>query len=144
MIGMNKDKIVKLRDDEPEDFEVKSFTITDHLDQTAGNGVWQSESQAFLDNTNLKALFFNEDWVYIVVDLVASEISKLKLNVMKRTIDENGEETVEPALDHPLQALIEKPNKWQDYTSFIYNLMVELHLMGNGVIWFSKKNVFCR
>ena len=102
------------------------------------NEVWSPELKAFLDAHTLKSLFFSEDWVYIAVDLVASKVSSQPLKVMK-TVVKGGEEITEPFMDHPLNALLEQPNQWQDYSQWMYNTVVELTLMGNAVMWHAPR-----
>jgi HK97 family phage portal protein len=104
----------------------------------ATNEMWSPEIKAFLDATTLKSLFFSEDWVYIAVDLVANKISSQPLRVMK-TVVQGGEEITEPFMDHPLNALLEQPNQWQDYSQWMYNTVVELVLMGNAVMWHAPR-----
>lgn len=104
-----------------------------------GTGVWNQEESAFLSLTTLKSLFFSEDWVFIVNDLIASELSSVPINVMKKETV-NGEEILTAVQDHPLQQLLDNPNEWQDYSSFIYNLNIEKTLMGNSVVWFNRSS----
>lgn len=99
-------------------------------------GTWDDEVKAFVDAQTLKFLFFAEDWVYIVVDLVAMKISSRPLRVMRGKVDEeSGEYTTEPAEGHPLQDLIDQPNPYQSYASWMYSLIVDLTLIGNSTVW---------
>ncbi len=102
------------------------------------NGLWDSEINAFIDTATLKALFFSEDWVFITLDLLANKISSQTMPVMHTTIEDDQEVTVED-LDHPLTLLLENPNQWQDYHSWMYNVVIELFLMGNAIIWHNKR-----
>lgn len=114
----------------------KSWDTANASDTT--NELFSSELQAFLDANTLKSLFYSEDWVYIVVDLIASKISSVPL-VVKQDEVSNGKKATKIVDDHPLTELIEQPNEWQSYEAWIYNTCVELYLMGNSVIWQAKK-----
>lgn len=98
------------------------------------NELWSSETKAFMDAATLKSLFFTEDWVFIVVDLIANKISSHALRVYQKIVQ--GESaSIEPVPDHPMNAMLEQPNTWQDYAQWMYNTVTELFLMGNSVIW---------
>lgn len=134
---MSKNKIVPFRPDftrELTHMVEKNFDLA-QSGSDVQNEMWSPELRAFLDAQTLKSLFFSEDWVYIVVDLVANKISSQPLQVLQTV----GDET-EPAPGHPLNALLKQPNEWQDYAQFMYNLVVELTLMGNAVIWHAPKS----
>lgn len=100
------------------------------------NELWSPELRAFLDGQTLKSLFFSEDWVFIVVDLIAGKISSVPLVVMSK--DDEGSEAAD--YEHPLNALLSQPNQWQDYAQWMYNTVVETTLMGNAVIWNGKRS----
>lgn len=100
------------------------------------NELWSTELRAFLDGQTLKSLFFSEDWVFIITDLIASKISNVPMTVMMK--DEEGNE--EPDHEHPLNALLLQPNAWQDYSQWMYNTSVEVTLMGNAIIWHGKRS----
>lgn len=119
------------------DYVEKSFASDQGADS---NGVWDEEIKAFLDSMTLKGLFFSEDWVFILVDLIANKISSQPLRVMKKVTNSDGSVSTEYNDQHPLNALFEKPNDWQDYHSWMYNLVTELFLMGNSIIWHSSQN----
>lgn len=108
-------------------------------DTGSGNEMWTSETKAFLDSTTMKSLFFSEDWVFIIVDLIASKISSQALRVMTAVTDGENQ-SVEPVPDHPLNALLEQPNEWQDYSQWMYNTAVELFLMGNAIMWHAPRS----
>lgn len=109
----------------------------DNLLQGGGSGQWDSEIKAFMENITLKSLFFNEDWVFIVVDVVADHISMSPLKVKKfKTV--KGKKIVENNDDHPLNSVFEEPNSFQDGQSYMYQYAVELLLMGNSINWYSK------
>ena len=52
------------------------FGSKDHeLHQDAGSAYWSSRPQLHIDRVSLKSLFYNEDWVFILNNLVATKIS---------------------------------------------------------------------
>ena len=90
-----------------------------------------------LPNTSvftLKATYQTEEWVYIAVDLLASEFSRLWPRVKERTVGANGEEEVKNVSDHPVQMLLENPNRYQSKTDFLYKISTELNVTGNALI----------
>lgn len=105
----------------------------------SGSELWTSETKAFLDSSTLKSLFFTEDWVFIIVDLIAAKISSQELKVMT-VVTEGENQSVEPLPEHPLNALLEQPNEWQDYSQWMYNTAVELFLMGNAIMWHAPRS----
>lgn len=105
---------------------------------TDSNGVWTPELAAWMQASTLKGLFFSEDWVYIVVDLIAREISNIPRGVMRKVKDSDGTDKLEPVPEHPLNALLQNPNQYQDEVSFRYVEAVEHTLMGNAVLWHSR------
>lgn len=135
-IDKNSGKVIPINADTAKnlsDYIEKSWDLANNSDAVS-NELWSSELQAFLDGYTLKSLFFSEDWVFIIVDLIANKISSQPFCVMRyESVD--GEESKEKAYDHPLNELIEQPNQWQDYAQFMYNVCVELFLMGNAIIW---------
>ena len=117
----------------------KSFGFDISRDgEGGGNSAWTSEIDAFLDSATLKGLFYSEDWVYITIDLLANKISSQLMAVFKTVIEDEQDVTEQDTM-HPLTAMLEQPNEWQDYHSFMYNVVVELFLMGNAVIWVNKR-----
>jgi len=104
------------------------------------NELWSPELRAFLDAVTLKSLFFSEDWVFIITDLVSSKISSLPCVVMRKVLQEDGTESIEPAPEHPLNQLLLQPNQWQDYSAWMYNTVVELTLMGNAIMWHAPRS----
>jgi len=123
---------------EVDDFEAKGYEFTRDADPTSTNDMWSEEFKAFADMSTIESLFFSEDWVYIVVDLIAQKISSQNLLVMKSDIN-SGVESVDYAANHPLNELINRPNEYQDYHSWMYNLVTQYILLGNSIIWYSKR-----
>lgn len=96
------------------------------------------DPRSAVDPMVLKNLFYSEDWVYIVVDRIASKISSQWLRVMREEVVD-GKKIVKPAESHPLQTLLETPNQEQDYHSFMYAVIVDECLMGNAMVWYAKQ-----
>ena len=121
-----------------DELEAKGYDYSRDGEPGASNDLWSEEVRAFADMQTIESLFFSEDWVYIVVDLIAQKISSQKLLVMKSTI-KDGTKTVEPAENHPLNDLIANPNELQDYHSWMYNYVNQTILLGNGINWYSPR-----
>jgi len=117
---------------------VKSLGFSE-ITQDAGTGLWDAEVKAFLDNQTLKSLFFTEDWVFIVLDLIASEVSNSELIVVEEVQIEGRPRQV-PVDNHPLMPVLTQPNAWQDYSSWMYLYVVELNLMGNSIQWYAEQS----
>lgn len=118
-------------------FLTKSMESSLGVDGEAASGLWDSEIKAFIDNTTLKSLYFSEDWVFILLDLLASEISNVDMRVMKKTMV-GGQMQIEVDEAHPLNKLMENPNPWQDYSTWMYLHVVENTLMGNAIQWYAR------
>jgi len=114
----------------------KSFDPIRDLSGDSSSG-WDSEVKAFMDSVTLKSLFFSENWVFIVVDVIATKIANQQMKVVQRTV-EDGKEIFTPADDHPLNDLMRTPNQYQSYYTWMYNQIVEYILMGNDMVWASK------
>ena len=108
-------------------------------DDLAGGGQWDSEIKALLDNYTLKSLYFSEDWVFILLDLLCSEISDVDMKVSRETFTSDRRNVVEFLDDHPLNKLIQKPNPMQDYSTWMYLHVLEYCLMGNSIQWYAEK-----
>ena len=116
---------------------IKELGFSEMTDNSA-SGLWDSEVKAFMDNQTLKSLFFTEDWVFIVLDLVASEVSNSELIVVEdKSIQ--GKNRQVPVENHPLMPTLSQPNAWQDYSSWMYLHVVELNLMGNAIQWYAEQ-----
>lgn len=95
---------------------------------------WRVENKAAIDNYTLKALFFSEDWVFILVDAIAMRIAHLPLNIyLERQIGEKTDYQLSKG--HPMARLLANPNQYQDKTAFVYSAIVEYLLGGNNIIW---------
>jgi HK97 family phage portal protein len=59
--------------------------------------------------------------------------------MVKKTItDGDGDTTEEIVKEHPVLKILENPNPMQNYSQWMYNLEVEIDLMGNGIIYYAK------
>lgn len=108
--------------------------VRDGTSDDLGVGVWDSDIKSFIDPMLLKALFYNDDWVFIVVDLIAKKISSQQLKVMRREV-RDGQTTKVENETHAVQRTINNPNKFQDYHAWMYQLVVDLALIGNSIQW---------
>jgi len=117
-----------------------AYDITrDGEPSVSANELWSEEIKAWADMMTIESLYYTEDWVFILIDLIAGKISSRPLYVMKNTMND-GVESVDYADNHPLNKLIQEPNPYQDYTSWMYNTVVQYALLGNAVEWYSKSN----
>ena len=125
--------------DEIQNFVQKSYEFSRDGENTV-NDLWSEEIKAFIDAQTLKSLYFTEDWVYIIIDLIANKLSAQELRVMNSKINEDGSRSWEPNDAHPLNKLLKNPNENQDYHSFMYQLVTELFLSGNAIGWYQRLN----
>lgn len=119
------------------DLDIKSagdFNLVEHVGNEGGSGLWEPELRATIDLQTLKGLLFNEDWVFILVDRIASKIAAQRLRVM-RWIVQDGKGRGVPAENHPVQKTLERPNQYQDYHQFMYSVVADMTMCGNAVIW---------
>jgi HK97 family phage portal protein len=103
------------------------------------SSAWTREFDAFAAPMVLKSLFHSEDWVYIIVDLIAQKLSNQRMKVFKKTMVK-GKAVFDVVEGHPVQKRIDKPNTMQDYHAWIYNYVVEHVLMGNCMNWDMRAN----
>lgn len=139
---MEKPKVISIEtreDDLKEDYEMttKAFSPISDNQQEDGAGAWQSEVKALLDLNTLMGLYYNEDWVYILVDKIASKIAAQEIRVMKESF-KDGEAIYEPVEDHPVQKLIYEPNENQTYYQWIYSVVTNYCMAGNAIVWHAK------
>lgn len=99
-----------------------------------GQQYWRNEPNIVLDRYSLKNLFWSMDWVYIVVNLIATKISNQHLAIFREQIID-GKVIDLPALDHELQATLDRPNLRTDQATLIYNQVADFTLGGNGLLW---------
>lgn len=128
MLMMNKADI-----SEALNAEEKSYIAADIISDNNQSYIAQDPRSA-IDPITIKNLFYQEDWVYIVCDRIASMISSQWLRVMQDIVTD-GKKVSEPAEGHPVQAILEAPNDMQDYHTWMYGIVVDEVLMGNAFIW---------
>ena len=124
-------------------YQVKSLSLGEHvLDDTFA--ISPNDARNFVSPTAFKNMFVSEDWVYILVDRIASKISSQWIRVMREEVVD-GKKVANPAEGHPVQAQLEQPNEQQDYHSWMYNVVADDCLLGNCVIWGAKRtsNLIC-
>ena len=117
----------------------KSFNLVRDVTSDDGRGVWGTEANAIIDTRQLKALFYNENWVFIVVDLIAMKICTQPMFVYRKEMV-GGKNNYVIAEDHPTQKKLDNPNKFQDYASFMYCLVADLITCGNSIVWKGVSN----
>jgi HK97 family phage portal protein len=131
------DRLIDRTDALEEEQKAYDFTREEGIGSTSD--LWSEEVKAWVDLTTLESLFFTEDWVFIVVDLMANKISSQPLYVMRRSYN-NRIESVDYADGHPLNKLIERPNPMQEYHAWMYGVVASYGLLGNAIQWYSKAN----
>lgn len=120
------------------DIDAKTSSLSrDITNDALQDGRWAMEDRSVIDAITLKSLFFSDNWVFIICDLIANKISNQELRVMRQYV-QNGKIRVEPADDHPVQGELDEPNPLQDYHAWMYCLVVDLVLLGNAIIWKRK------
>lgn len=95
---------------------------------------WGSENQAYMDIQTIKSLFQSEDSVFLTVDAIAQPISTLPLKVFKIS-HRDGKEIKEADMSHPLNKILQNPNKLSTSSEVIYNLVADYTLAGNNFAW---------
>ena len=120
-------------------YQGKQLNFADITQDAFDDSVWDQEIKAFLEAQTLKGMFFNDDWVFIIVDLLADLVSTSPL-VAQKEIIEGDEVTYEDLPESPAMSLLETPNPFQDYHSWMYLYLVEYLLMGNAIQWFNNTN----
>lgn len=101
-------------------------------------GIWEQEIKARANSQVLKSLFYTEAWTFIITDLIANKISAQPLEIVSLDV-QDGRDVFTSNAEHPLNLIIDQPNPWQDYHSWMYNTVVEDVQMGNAIIWWAKK-----
>jgi HK97 family phage portal protein len=127
-----------------EELVEKDWNLVQNVGNESSGGLWGTEIRAFADAQTLASLHATEDWVFIPVDRIASKISAQRLLVVKDTMV--GKKVVtEEDEGHPVQAMIDEPNQYQDYHSFMYCVATQLPLQGNAIIWRARamKQMIC-
>ena len=120
-----------------EGFNQKALVSSDQIFADKSSGLWRPETNTFMDFMTLKSLFYSEDWVFILVDRIASKLSSQYLRVMRDEIV-GGKKIAKPAEGHPVQKILDQPNEVQDYHTWMYSLVADDCVLGNSFQWFSK------
>lgn len=90
-----------------------------------------------VDPRLLKSIYQSEDWIYILIDKIASKLAQIPWQVNRITV-RNGEEVSEPAYGHPVQAILTNPNPMQNEYNFKYAAITDLCVTGNALIYVSE------
>lgn len=123
---------VKLK--KPANLKSYHFDLTGQFSEGQMNSNWRTEDKAIIDNFTLAALFYSEDWVFILIDAIAMRLSHLPLSVyLKQAVGEKIEYRL--AKNHELNSLLQNPNPYEDKTAFVYHGIVEYLLGGNNFIY---------
>jgi HK97 family phage portal protein len=124
--------------EEIQEYINKSYEFSRDGESGMSSDVWTEEVKAFLDPQTLKSLYFTEDWVFIIIDLLASKISSQPLKIYNSSPNEDGTTAWKPNDAHPLNKIILNPNENEDYHNFMYHLCTELFLSGNAICWYQR------
>ena len=126
-----------------EDTDDKSM---DSLETKAFDRFFSSEGQtgysdltAIVNPRILKSIYMSEDWIYILIDRIASKLAQIPWQV-HRDVKPGGEQILEPALDHPVQKILDNPNPMQPSYAFKYSCITDISVTGNCLIYISRSN----
>jgi len=98
-----------------------------------------SDLSAVVSPRLLKSIYQSEDWIYILIDKIASKLAQIPWQVNRETMKE-GEMILEPALNHPVQKMLDEPNPLQPSYAFKYACITDLSVTGNALIYVSNQN----
>ena len=115
-------------------YDQKQWSPINEQGEESGYGVWNEEVRAWMDLNTLKGLFFNDEWVFILVDRFASKIAAQEIRVMTEKVI-NGKKSSDPQEDHAVQKLLYAPNENQTYYQWIYSCVVDYLVAGNAIIY---------
>jgi HK97 family phage portal protein len=115
--------------------EMKGYTTSQVFSETSGYG----DLGGIVSPRLLKSIYQSEDWIYILVDKIASKLAQIPWQVHRETMKQ-GEHVLEPALNHPVQNMLENPNPLQSSYSFKYALITDHTVTGNALIYFATMN----
>jgi len=91
-----------------------------------GDQLWSVPSSAGVEINQQTAL--GSVCVMACVMMLTEDVAKLPVSLYRLRSDSSREQVT----DHPLAALIEEPNEWQDWLEFAEMVQVGLVLRGNG------------
>lgn len=110
-------------------------------DDVGVGSMFTQETKAYMESLTLKSLMFSEDWVFITVDRIASKIAGVPLVVYRRETTADGKTKCTRADEHPLNKLLEQPNDQQAGSEFLYNVVTDLSIGGNSLIYDVKSKL---
>jgi HK97 family phage portal protein len=113
--------------------ETKSFS------RVIGDNSNASELGSIVSARLLKSIYQSEDWIYILIDRIASKLAQIPWQVHSERF-ENGEHILEPALNHPVQRMLDEPNPLQPSYSFKYSCITDHCATGNAIVYYSSMN----
>lgn len=129
-----------------DDMSEKRLDSIDHGRTKSFSQFWNTEGgsgysdlTAIVNPRILKSIYMSEDWIFILVDKIASKLAQIPWQVHK-DIKPGGEQVLEPALDHPVQKILDTPNPLQPSYAFKYSCITDLSVTGNCLIYFSRQN----
>lgn len=102
-----------------------------------GNGDTYAGLGGVVDPRILKAIYQSEDWIYILIDRIASKLAQIPWQVYSQTMS-NGEEVLKPAFGHPVQRMLDTPNPLQSDYAFKYAAITDLSVTGNCLVYVSE------
>ena len=119
--------------------DISTKALVDDADYIA-NSPWGEDRSIPMSSDVLKYLFATEDWVFIAIDLLATESTGAKFRVMKRVPGPEGKSIVTPAEDHPVNEILANPYSELKVgqSSFAYLMACEYFLGGNFLAWKHK------
>lgn len=123
------------------DLEEKSMDSleTKSFNSSFLNSEGSSDLGAVVSPRLLKSIYQSEDWIYILVDKIASKLAQIPWQVNRETMKE-GELVLEPALNHPVQKMLDEPNPLQPSYAFKYSCITDHTVTGNALIYVSIPN----
>lgn len=84
------------------------------------------------DYQKLRLLYAQNNFVYLIISIIARKISAQPLCVYKRS-QKNGKQSSDIETSHPVNNIIARPNTVEDYQLFMSHLVGETVLMGNAI-----------
>ena len=101
---------------------------------------WRKATDDYIDLTSLEGLFVNNHWVYTIDDGISTDVSSLQLLVVKEEYSDDGDLIYEKVINHPLMQLLQQPNSFQGYHTWMYNVTQQYIHMGNSINWYAEQS----
>lgn len=117
----------------------KSNAHTSFFNEEDTQSAWQSENKAAVSLSTLKGLFHDDEWVYILTNVIASKIAAQPLKVTQKTGTKKGKQTFEFDEDHPVNELLRFPTDTQTYYEWMYSIVADHTVAGNAIVWYVKR-----